>query len=626
MQPRTRYILHALLTGLLLVAGLAVQGQDPGGAASSFPPLVVLTDTARAYGLGNRVALLEDPQAALSLSEVRAKAGRFRPGRQAVPSYGATPSAVWAAFRVYNATRTDWYLEVGIAHVPEVDFYRQAAGGAFVAERLGDSRPYFPRAIRTNQIIFPLRVPPGDTGTYYLRFRSDHVLGFPLRAATGAVLYESNQRRDLLNGAYFGLLGTLILYNLFVFASLRDRAYLYYVLCVGMAGLNVAYQHGYAFQFLWPRWPALNTPMLFAALATLCIILFTDAFLETARYVPRLRRLHWPLTGLAVLILLLTLTGHQRAGFRVQAVLSLLMVGYVVTMGVAAYRQGFAPARYYLLGIGCLYLGVAVFVLKDANVLPYNGFTMSGMQLGSAVEVVVLSYALVAKFNRYRQEKDLAQAEALRQAKAFTGQLIGTQEQERKRIAAELHDSVGQSLGLIKNRLLLLQHGGGPVAPSTLGEVTRSVGDALQEVRAISYGLRPVQLDLWGLSQAIRALVSETAAASQVRFYEEVEDVDGLFSKEAEINLYRIVQESLHNMIKHAQATEGRVLLGRQGAQVVLRIEDNGRGITGAAHKGGAGLVGFRERVHLLGGCLSLREAAPKGTLIHITVPITPRP
>jgi signal transduction histidine kinase len=626
MHLLTKHPRQALLTGLLLLAGLAVRGQEGGGATVAFPPLVVLTDTARAYVLGDRVALLEDPPGTLSLDEVRARAGQFRTQPRPVPSYGATSSAVWAAFRVHNATHTDWYLEIGVPYVPEVDFYRQAAGDAFEVERLGDSRPYLPRAIRTNQMLFPLRVPPGGYGTYYLRFRSDHALGFPLRAATLPVFYESNQRRDLLNGGYFGLLGTLMLYNLFVFLSLRDRAYLYYVLCVGMAGLNVAYQHGYAFQFLWPHLPALNTPMLFAALATLCILLFTDAFLETARYAPRLRRLHWPLAGLALLILLLTLTGHQRAGFRVQAVLSLLMVGYVLAMGVAAYRKGFAPARYYLLGFGCLYLGVAVFVLKDVHVLPYNDLTMRGMQLGSAVEVVVLSYALVAKFNRYRHEKEQAQAEALRQAKAFSGQLIGTQEGERKRIAAELHDSVGQSLGLIKNRLLLLQHGPGPIAPSSLAEVTRAVGEALQEVRTISYGLRPVQIDLWGLSQAIRALVGETAGASQVRFYEEIDDVDGLFSKEAEINLYRIVQESLHNMIKHAQATEGRVLLGRQGAQVVLRIEDNGRGITGAAHKGGAGLVGFRERVNLLGGHLSLGEASPKGTIIHITVPITPRP
>jgi two-component system sensor histidine kinase UhpB len=79
-------------------------------------------------------------------------------------------------------------------------------------------------------------------------------------------------------------------------------------------------------------------------------------------------------------------------------------------------------------------------------------------------------------------------------------------------------------------------------------------------------------------------------------------------------------------MIKHAQATEGRVLLSRQDGHVVLRIEDNGRGITGAAHKGGAGLIGFQERVNLLGGHLSLGEASPKGTIIHITVPVTPRP
>jgi signal transduction histidine kinase len=131
-----------------------------------------------------------------------------------------------------------------------------------------------------------------------------------------------------------------------------------------------------------------------------------------------------------------------------------------------------------------------------------------------------------------------------------------------------------------------------------------------------------VQLDLWGLSRAVRALVEETASASHLELSQEVENLEGLFTKEAEINLYRIVQESLHNMVRHAQATKGMVRLHRQTNQVILWIEDNGKGITGQEGRGGAGLVGFAERVSLLGGSLSVREALPKGTIIHIVVPV----
>jgi signal transduction histidine kinase len=616
--------MHSLPRWLVLVS-LILVSLLPGKqtrAAAPFPPLLVLGDSLGEYPLVRHLALLEDPAGTLALDQVLRNLHQFQLTRKAVPTYGATASAVWAAFRVHNPTRADWYLEIGVPYIPQVDVYRQTTAGSFVKQAVGDREPYSRRPVRTNQLIIPLQVPAGGYGTYYLRLQSDHTLGFPLRIATLQTLYESNQRLDLLNGMYFGLLLALMVYNLFVYLSLGDRAYLYYVLCVLLAAVNIAYQRGYAFQLLWPDRAALNSPMLFASVATICVVLFTDAFLDTARYMPRLRWLHWSLAGLAGLILILTLAGFRQEAFRLQSVASLLMVMYVVTFGAGVYRQGFRPARYYLLGFGCLYTGIAIFILKDVHLLPFNTLTQSSFQAGSALEAIVLSYALVDKFNRYRKEKELAQVQALRQATAFTGQLLSAQEQERKRIAAELHDSVGQSLGLIKNRLLLLGHGTQPVTPASLTQVARSVGDSLEEVRTISYGLRPVQLDLWGLSRAVRALVEDTASASHLELSQEVEDVEGLFTKEAEINLYRIVQESLHNMVRHAQATKGLVRLHRQTNQVILWIEDNGKGITGQAGRGGAGLVGFAERVSLLGGSLSVREAAPKGTIIHIVVPV----
>ena len=222
----------------------------------------------------------------------------------------------------------------------------------------------------------------------------------------------------------------------------------------------------------------------------------------------------------------------------------------------------------------------------------------------------------------------IARLEKARKAQqAFSQQLISSQESERQRIAAELHDGLGQHLLIIKNSALL---GLGTLQQQDrgreqLGDISDTASQAIDEVREISYNLRPYQLDDLGLTKAIEFIIAKVAASSEIKFSSALEPIDGLFSPGAEINIYRIVQESLNNIVKHSRASQASIVIDRNSHSVDVTIQDNGRGFNteetaGAEGVGGFGLKGISERARMLGAKYVIHSAAGEGTAINLTL------
>jgi signal transduction histidine kinase len=210
---------------------------------------------------------------------------------------------------------------------------------------------------------------------------------------------------------------------------------------------------------------------------------------------------------------------------------------------------------------------------------------------------------------------------------AFARQLIQSQERERQRIAAEIHDSLGQTLAIIKNRALL-----GINATTTL-EAAKEQFDliaaqstqAIDEAKDISYNLRPYLLDRLGLSKALESMIRKVADASGISFTTDIAALDGLFSPDEEINLYRIAQECLNNIVKHSHASQATVTFRRNQAWIEMKISDNGRGFveTASANDGdqtrrGFGLTGIRERARLFQATPVIHSIPGQGTTLTI--------
>jgi signal transduction histidine kinase len=166
---------------------------------------------------------------------------------------------------------------------------------------------------------------------------------------------------------------------------------------------------------------------------------------------------------------------------------------------------------------------------------------------------------------------------------------------------------------------------GSPVKEQFDG-ISATTSQALEEVRKIIHNLRPYHLDRLGLKEALEFMLEQVAAVSDIRFSAEIDAVDGVFSKEAETNLYRIAQESINNIIKHSGATEAKVTLKRDGRRVQLVIEDNGKGFVAEpgtsteSRRRGFGLTGVAERARMLGGKEEIHAVPGQGTTITVTV------
>ena len=201
----------------------------------------------------------------------------------------------------------------------------------------------------------------------------------------------------------------------------------------------------------------------------------------------------------------------------------------------------------------------------------------------------------------------MSRAQAAQQA--FSRQLIESQERERQRIAAELHDSLGQNLLVVKNRALLgALSQQDEEARKQFTEIGATVAQTLEEVRTISYNLRPHHLDQLGLTTTIRAMIETIAESSAIDITSELDDIDGVFPPADEITIYRIIQESLNNVVKHSRCRR-RPTSPCAATSITSRsrFATTARGLprappnAGAAHRGGFGLKGLAERVEHAG-------------------------
>jgi signal transduction histidine kinase len=200
---------------------------------------------------------------------------------------------------------------------------------------------------------------------------------------------------------------------------------------------------------------------------------------------------------------------------------------------------------------------------------------------------------------------------------------VAGQELERRRLARELHDETGQALTSILLGLKGLEDAGdGQDLSESIRSLRELVVETLQDVRRLAVELRPKALDDFGLVPALERLIETFGEQTGIRIQLEAALGEGRLREEAETAVYRIVQEALTNVIKHAEAETVSVVLMRKGGRVVTVIEDDGKGFDpAAAYDDRLGLVGMRERLALVDGRLSLESRPGGGTTIVAEVP-----
>jgi PAS domain S-box-containing protein len=257
---------------------------------------------------------------------------------------------------------------------------------------------------------------------------------------------------------------------------------------------------------------------------------------------------------------------------------------------------------------------------RDGHVTPvvYNASVYSD-EAGQAIGVFAAARDIT---ERKRIEKELRQ---------LSGYLLEAQDEERRRIARELHDSTAQNLAAITLNLSLLEESVGKDerARETLAESISLAQQTLDEIRNISYLLHPPLLDQMGLAAALEYYADGFSRRSGISVTVEISPELGRLPEDVERTLFRVVQECLSNILRHADSPTAKVRVVRNPEGIVLDVVDRGRGmhtppvekLDGAPARPGVGIPGMRERVRLLGGQLEIRTGA-RGTTVHVTLPL----
>ncbi|PKO04566.1 MAG: hypothetical protein CVU41_16105 [Chloroflexi bacterium HGW-Chloroflexi-3] len=240
---------------------------------------------------------------------------------------------------------------------------------------------------------------------------------------------------------------------------------------------------------------------------------------------------------------------------------------------------------------------------------------VDGQELRTRVRTIV-------RLNRYRTL--LQQRESLRE---MAEHVVTAQEQERQRISRELHDDLGQTLTALILNLRKTQKSIDPanqVLHDQLGGLITDTNEAISKVRSLAQGLRPPMLDALGINQALTNYCDEFSQRMNIPINVQIDKaLDGVSDLHS-IVLYRVLQEALTNITKHAQATEVWVELASDEGALNLTVQDNGQGMR-RVESDGIGILGMKERLALIGGELILQSTLGNGTILTARLPIKER-
>ena len=416
------------------------------------------------YLLSHVVSSLEDPDGRLTVEDVAHASAQERfvplgPGAQQT-NFGLTHSAFWLKISLHRGPEAPsrWLLEVDYPSLDSVEFYRAREGG-FERQASGDLMPFAARPLEHVSHVFPVSLEEGSDHVIYLRIKSQGTVSAPLRLWQPEALWKSDQKKYAALSLYFGMLAGLALYNLLLYMSLHDRLYLLYVAFVASMALGQSALTGFGAQFLWSNSAWWTNVSLTAGMGMTGVFatIFAREFLSTATKLPRLDK------GMIFLIFLFTLCVifsfflPYWIPARLINIIGVLFSVYIVLVGIVSFRRKHPGARYFILAWTLLLISAAVLSVHNMGKLPSNLLTTNSLLIGSAFEMLLLSFALADRIHVARQETAMAQAEAISAKQAMVDTLLETERMLETRVAERTQELV-QTNERLKEKEEQLKH------------------------------------------------------------------------------------------------------------------------------------------------------------------------
>lgn len=338
--------------------------------------------------------------------------GNFRP-LNSTPNFGLSNSTFWFKIIIKNNTNyKNLLVEIQNSSLSSVTLYKIGKGkitSAIAIEHVPFS------LFKSPNPLFEITIPISNYGIYYVKISSNNVIQVPLVIDTEYNILSSVSFNQYLFGIYVGIIFVMFFYNLFIYITVRDNNYLYYVIYILIIGFTQACLKGYAGKFLWPEYPwmIIHAQIFSIGLSGVFSTLFAFKFLNAKHNSPLFYKISIVLILGSILGIILTLLNFYILAQQLFQLVTGIGSVLIIVFGVLIYKKGYKPALILTISWSFFLGGVIIYILKDIGVLRYNAFTSNSILIGSAIEATLLSFALADKINIYKKEKEQSQAEAL---------------------------------------------------------------------------------------------------------------------------------------------------------------------------------------------------------------------
>jgi len=332
-------------------------------------------------------------------------------------NFGINNDIVWIRYDVENKTNEEEkYLYINNASLDSLQLYVVSEGEVLGTYRGGRLEDFDERPIPSKSIIFEINIPHNKEVALFLEVKSVNKKIITSTISNLEYVESIINRENILFGIFTGIIAGLLFYNLFLYFSVQDKIYLIYVIHTVLVWFAQSSILGYTQELIWQDsvWLSLKAGVIFSSLVSIVGIWFLRVFLSTKKFVPKLDTGFWFIYLVYGFILVNAFFFSITISYQTLLVTQAIVVFFVLFVAVMVLKAGYRPARFYLLAWSVFMIGIFLFVFSEMGVLPTNDLTAYIMPFGSALEVVLLSFALADKINILKKEKDKEQAERLK--------------------------------------------------------------------------------------------------------------------------------------------------------------------------------------------------------------------